>query len=140
MAKFLSWLPTILSAITWLIGQIQAAQSQVTSLAGGFSSAEAASESISFWSNVETGGMVATGVSAAIAWVVNKFWGKLSTGKLQPHVQYQSAVGSKLILQKYVAGKPAALSLLESLDEPMAEVFREALKAPEKTAVVVGVK
>lgn len=137
MAKFLSWLPTILSAITWLIGQIRAAQSQVTSLSGGFSSSEAASESIAFWSNVETGGMIATAASAGIAWLVNKFWGKLSKGKLQPHIQYQSAMGSKLILQKYVAGKPAAVALLESLDEPMAEVFREALNAPETPAVVV---
>ena len=143
MSKFLSWLPSILSAIIWLIGQIQAAQSQVMQAAGAFSSSEAATETISFWSNVETGGMVATGITAAIAWVINKFWGKVATGKLQPHVRYQSAMSSKLILAKYLAGDAAALLTLDSLTKPVRDVFSaelEAAEAPKPVVVALGAK
>jgi hypothetical protein len=143
MAKFLSWLPSILSAIVWLIGQIQAAQSQVMQAAGTFSSPEAATDSISFWSNVEAGGMVATGVTAAIAWAINKFWGKLSKGKLQPHVQYQAAMGCKATLTKYLDGDAAAVATLNSLAEPIRTKFAAALEAGEKpspTPIAVVVK
>lgn len=140
MSKFLSWLPTILSAITWLIGQIQAAQSQVMQASGAFSSTEAATDSISFWSNVETSGMIATGVSAGVAWLINRFWGKLAKGKLQPHVQYQTALGAKAVLAKYLAKNPVALSTLESLSEPIRTTFATELAASEVTqAPVVAV-
>lgn len=144
MSKFLSWLPSLLSAIVWLIGQIQAAQSQVMQASWAFSSSEAASETISFWSNVETGGMVATGVSAAIAWLINKFWGKVATGKLQPHVRYQAAMASRMTLGKYLAGSPAAVATLESLADPIRATFAAELEAaevpPPPAPVALGVK
>ena len=137
MSKFLSWLPSILSAVVWLLGQIQKSQSQVMQAAGAFSSSDAASESLSFWSNVETGGMVATGVSAAIAWAINKFWGKVATGKLQPHVQYQAAQAGKLAMAKYLAADPAALAILASLSEPMKAKFAADLESAEVPTPVV---
>jgi hypothetical protein len=135
MSKFLSWLPSIVSAIVWLIGQIRAAQANVMLSAGTFSSAESAAETISFWSNVETGGMVATAVTAGIAFLINRFWGKVFTGKLKPHARYQAAAAAKLTLAKYLADDPASVTTLGTLDKPMKAVFAAELEAAESPVV-----
>ena len=139
MSKLLSYLPALISFLTWLLGTFKASQANVLAVSGAFSSPAEGASTVAFWSNVETGGMIATALASGIAWVINRFWGKVSSGKLQPHVQYQAAMGGKLVVQKYVAGKPEAVALLESLDPLMADVFKDALKASE-TAVVVEAK
>lgn len=133
MSKFLSWLPTIFSAITWLIGQWQAAQANVMQAAGAFSSTEAATDSISFWSNVESGGLVATILSLGIPWLVKFIGGRLK-GIKPGYVAAIDRGAIETLIQTRV-GRPDDVPHIEALIRSAQKIEFDDTVAPLRAAV-----